>query len=274
MITRAIITDLDLKSSKAQVHIPLLDGITNNNSNAHWASIIYTPGLDINYKIGDVVEVGFEDNDVGKPIIIGFLKLVGDVSSTESRLYGNFNELNVANQFNAPTNTIIGKTDYQKLFDSVEAYISTLPDITAALTELQNNNNNLISNIEDIRKKLPITSSTPLTFDFFDGVSKPTLESSKTSTYTSTAISLRVNNIIVYIGTLEESISSGWLKCSGLAGVIFTTAAPANLEESNNSVNAGIYGENWETSNNGYAVMRINNELSSSINYLILQYIS
>ena len=117
MITRAIITDTDLSIGKVKIRIPILEGIGENGGTT-WASIIYIPGINVNFQVGDIVEVGFEDNDVGRPIVLGFLKLRD--RDIESRVYTTIKELVVEDKFDAPTNTTIGKTPYQELFDSID----------------------------------------------------------------------------------------------------------------------------------------------------------
>ena len=119
MITRAIIIDKDLSIGKVKVKIPILQGIGDGGIDINWASIIYFPGIDIDYQIGDVVEIGFEDNDAGKPVVLGFLKLRN--KEIDSRVYGTFKELNIEDKFEAPTNTLIGKTSYQELFNAIES---------------------------------------------------------------------------------------------------------------------------------------------------------
>lgn len=125
MITRAIVTGTDYNNGKIQVRIPILEGIRNSRnaivteySNSS-ASIVCIPGIDVDYKIGDIVVIGFEDNDAGMPIVLGHLMLRGD-SIPQSRVYGRFIELSSSESFIAPTNTTIGSTTYQQLFNSVE----------------------------------------------------------------------------------------------------------------------------------------------------------
>lgn len=124
MITRAIVTDLDYDNCRIQVRIPILDGIESDqnetpNSELNWASVLCIPGLENQYKEGDVVIVGFEDNDLGRPIILGYLMLKG--TKLTSNLHGEFKELVVSESFEAPINTTIGKTPYSKIFDAAEA---------------------------------------------------------------------------------------------------------------------------------------------------------
>lgn len=123
MITRAIVTGTDYNNAKIQVRIPILEGIRNSRnaivteySNSS-ASIVCIPGIDVDYKIGDVVVIGFEDNDAGMPIVLGHLMLRGE-STPQSKVYGRFIELSSSESFVAPTNTTIGSTTYQQLFDT------------------------------------------------------------------------------------------------------------------------------------------------------------
>ena len=126
MITRAIVTGTDYNNAKIQVRIPILEGIRNSRnaivteySNSS-ASIVCIPGIDVDYKIGDVVVIGFEDNDAGMPIVLGHLMLRGD-STPQSKVYGRFIELSSSESFVAPTNTTIGSTTYQQLFDATSS---------------------------------------------------------------------------------------------------------------------------------------------------------
>ena len=126
LITRAIVTGTDYNNAKIQVRIPILEGIRNSRnaivtdySNSS-ASIVCIPGIDVDYKIGDIVVIGFEDNDAGMPIVLGHLMLRGD-STPQSKVYGRFIELSSSESFVAPTNTTIGSTTYQQLFDTTSS---------------------------------------------------------------------------------------------------------------------------------------------------------
>ena len=123
MLTRAIITDVDLTVGKVQVRIPWIDGIENStvspmsNQNLSWASIVCIPGIEIDYQVGDIVIVGFEDNNVGKPIVIGYLKL--SMTDMPAKAYVVAKELTVEESLNAPTNTNIGDISYNDLYNNI-----------------------------------------------------------------------------------------------------------------------------------------------------------
>lgn len=92
------------------------------------------PGLDIEYRVGDIVIVSFEDNDLGKPIILGYLKLAlgytldqqqgaesfgASLKESEDRLTGTFKVLKATESFDAPIDSIIGKTNYSSIFNAI-----------------------------------------------------------------------------------------------------------------------------------------------------------
>lgn len=123
MITRAFIEDIDWDAMKVQVRIPRFDGVGDSPSSTskmelNWASVVCIPGLEIRYKVGDCVVVGFEDNDLGKPIVLGYLGLKG--KTLDSRIQGKVESLEVLHEFKAPYNTIIGKTPYSGIYQAAE----------------------------------------------------------------------------------------------------------------------------------------------------------
>lgn len=125
MITRAIINKIDYESNKIRVRIPIYDGAQNSQESTSdddlsWASVLCIPGLTIDYKIGDIVIVGFEDDDIGKPIILGYLRLVNS-ESDEARISANLNNLTVNDKLSTSTNVKFGKLTYEQIFNKVES---------------------------------------------------------------------------------------------------------------------------------------------------------
>lgn len=126
MITRAIINKIDYESNKIRVRIPIYDGAqnsqesTSDDDDLSWASVLCIPGLTIDYKIGDIVIVGFEDDDIGKPIILGYLRLVNG-ESDEARISANLNNLTVNDKLSTSTNVKFGKLTYEQIFNKVES---------------------------------------------------------------------------------------------------------------------------------------------------------
>ena len=86
MLTKAYIQEV-LSSHSIRVRIPLynkiegVEGATPNNE-LHTACVCTLPNFITNPKAGDVVIVGFEENDVSNPVILGYLS----TSSTNQSL--------------------------------------------------------------------------------------------------------------------------------------------------------------------------------------------
>lgn len=164
MLTRAIITALDLDRNKVQVRMPLFEGNYKrgtlpqlDNYVTNWASIMYLPGLEVDYRVGDIVIVGFEDNNIGKPLVLGFLKLTGS-NPEESRLYGKFIESITGEKFVAPVTSTIGEVTYEDLYNKILNTDSGSGSIYTHNLQIQGNSgsdsvtmvlSSIISNIED-----------------------------------------------------------------------------------------------------------------------------
>ena len=124
MITRAIINKIDYDTGKIRVRIPIYDGAQNvqgstADEDLSWASIMCIPGLTIDYTVGDIVIVSFEDGDLGKPIILGYLRLT-DGSSEQAKVSANLDNLTVNNALSTSTNVKFGKLTYEQIFNKVE----------------------------------------------------------------------------------------------------------------------------------------------------------
>ena len=124
MITRAIINKIDYESNKIRVRIPIYDGAQNSQGSTSdddlsWASVMCLPGLTINYEVGDIAIVGFEDDDIGKPIILGYLRLANG-GSEKAKISANLNSLVVNDSLTTSTDVKFGKLTYEQIFNKVE----------------------------------------------------------------------------------------------------------------------------------------------------------
>lgn len=162
MITRAIIVDKDLSIGKLKLEIPILWGVGGREHTQIWASILHTPGFNIDYRVGDVVEVGFEDNDVGKPVVIGFLQLRD--RETDSRIYGVLKDLIVEEKLTAPDATTIGKSPYQEVFSTIEDCLNLKKDVAVLATESNATNDEIAGiqeNLTELATKIETMGSYP-----------------------------------------------------------------------------------------------------------------
>lgn len=73
MITQAEIKVIDYKRNLCQVRIPIFEGPGNVEQALFWAVMNIPPGVHSGYKVDDIVFVGFSDNSVNKPIVLGKL---------------------------------------------------------------------------------------------------------------------------------------------------------------------------------------------------------
>ena len=77
MITKGIVESIISKYS-VKVRLPILDGIKESKGSVPTndlseATICTMPNGECNLSVGDVVFVGFEDNDIGRPVVLGCL---------------------------------------------------------------------------------------------------------------------------------------------------------------------------------------------------------
>lgn len=119
MITRGIVKAVDYSTQQLQVRIPILDGNDFNgvkDKDLSWASILAIPGIEVNYQKGDIVIVGFEDNNKGKPIVLGYLKSA--LSKNKNIIYPEIqtSKMQAFEEAKFPKNTRIGNISYGTLF--------------------------------------------------------------------------------------------------------------------------------------------------------------
>lgn len=144
MITRAII-EQKINEYQYRVRIPIFDKsasapLSTNLKDLCIAVASMPKGIYNSLQEGDVVLVGFEDNDAGNPVILGHLyrEALNNIQSSPTIIA---DVLQVNNQTNLPTNTTIGTIDYNSLFsldgikENVQAQIDKLTEQLESLAE-------------------------------------------------------------------------------------------------------------------------------------------
>lgn len=121
MITRGYIVDVDYNNAKCKIRTPFYDGVENatgstNNDNLAWAPIMWTPGIEVTYNIGDTVIVGYEDGSLNRPVILGFLKIPG---KTNTQISCTANDITVNGTLKTTTNVSMGTIEYVDLWNIV-----------------------------------------------------------------------------------------------------------------------------------------------------------
>ena len=108
MVTKGIITAIPIgdENNKYLVRLPFFEDATQDSEEIIYEATLSEPsGIIQGYGIGDIVYCTFEDNNLGRPVIIGklFAKGLENIGAEINTL-----ELDVGNRANLPANTTIG----------------------------------------------------------------------------------------------------------------------------------------------------------------------
>ena len=121
MITRAIVEDqVDLYHYR--VRIPIFDKIDTAPIHTDFndlciATISSAKGINNNISVGDIVFVGFEDNNASNPIIIG--QLYREALTKDNQAFLSVSNLTALDTAQLPTNTFIGNITYNQLVQAL-----------------------------------------------------------------------------------------------------------------------------------------------------------
>lgn len=141
MITKGIVEDI-VDEYRVRVRMPFIDSVKDTQQATPTellsiATICTLPNEHPNLHIGDIVFIGFEDYDIGKPIILGLL-----FKSTASESYIDLiiRNLTVNSNCSLPWNTSIG-----------EITPNELKSLSGIESNIQAQIDDLYSKIENIR---------------------------------------------------------------------------------------------------------------------------
>lgn len=142
MITKGIITKM-LEGNLCEVRLPIFEGAGLLEA-IFVATMLLPPGIEYGYETGDIVFVGFVDNALNQPVILGKLylpnatvatwgDLAGEVSTHTTKSEKSWlscNTLTMADSGSAqlPKNTTIGDTSLAGIAD----ILSFIKDLRAA----------------------------------------------------------------------------------------------------------------------------------------------
>jgi|GEM_PF-7049507 hypothetical protein len=172
MITKAFIVEKVNNSNKFIVRIsvfekPGIDTTDDRTNHVLFSAILsHEPSTNNQYKVGDCVFVGFENNDLGRPVILGKLYKNND---KEVRGSLDAHALFIQDRAVLPKNTTIGGINWQQvqqLFAEVD-YINAKIDGKKTDVEIEYDGEiggTLVSNVRvdiDNKSKLIVTKTTP-----------------------------------------------------------------------------------------------------------------
>ena len=148
MITKGYVVEI-IDEFNIKVRMPIIDAIegareATTNDNLSIATICSLPNISNQLSVGDVVFVGFEDNDIGKPVILGHLfKQDSNIISDNSvPLYNNTLLNGVFGQLFTNSITKLNKITY-------------IGDITPTeISYLQGAKDNLQAQIDELKREL------------------------------------------------------------------------------------------------------------------------
>lgn len=157
MITKAMVEQV-LSEHSVKVRIPILDKVTNASTgtpinNNQIATECVLPNFNYNFKIGDIVFVDFEENNMDSPVILGYL-----TNTSEQRTDGALLSIDVENKSVLPKDTSIGKVTGEELqylngiTFNIQNEINSINNNTFSLTikEIGENIKDLDSKLNDI----------------------------------------------------------------------------------------------------------------------------
>ncbi len=107
MITKGIITAIDLTGNTCKVRMPLFE-TAGNDPIIGDATISNTPGSYNGYKVNDVVWVAFEDGQMDTPVVIGKLYLGVEREKSDPRGVLNVVDSSVSKSATIPADTKLG----------------------------------------------------------------------------------------------------------------------------------------------------------------------
>lgn len=149
MITKGEIKSIDYTGNTCMIHVPFFDGAVGGEPFIQKAVFINPPGIYNGYKVGDIVEVGFENQELDQLIVLGKLYL-GIDKETDARGVINCQIFDVSQSAKIPTDTSLNLELNNKeiVLENSGATYKTISDI---INQLEKNNNITSGNLLDLK---------------------------------------------------------------------------------------------------------------------------
>lgn len=161
MIQKAIVEAIE-NDYQIRVRIPKYDKLSNDGSSYDDLSIgivCSAPGTIVNYSVGDIVLVGFENDEISKPVVLGLLYTennTGDsikfpeLSERIEKINDSVNKLKFANSFIHIKYSNDGGSTFTSLYDySEEEYDPVTDTYSASQIEINPKSSYLMWDITD-----------------------------------------------------------------------------------------------------------------------------
>ena len=120
MLTKAIIQSIDYTKNMCRVRIPLFENAARNvNIIEADAQINIVPGIYNSYNTGDIVFIGFEENKMELPVILGKLFVSASTEASSHRGNVSGNSLSITDTAQLPYSTVF---NYDKISQNSSIY--------------------------------------------------------------------------------------------------------------------------------------------------------
>jgi hypothetical protein len=137
VLTKAIIQSIDYTKNTCRVRIPLFENASRNiNMIEADAQLNIVPGIYNSYKTGDIVFIGFEENKMELPVILGKLFVTASAEASSYRGSVSGNSLAITDTAQLPYSTVF---NYDKSLQNSTIYkdLNTPKKLADSIVNLQ-----------------------------------------------------------------------------------------------------------------------------------------
>lgn len=121
-------------TNRYNVRVPVFEAQGSNEKAILECGLVFQPGNNLGYEYGDVVVVGFENNDINSGFILG--KLYTNDSTSEHKAEANPFNLTVQNKATLPKDTTINNLN---IFNEIVDIKKRLNELTPASSKTSEN---------------------------------------------------------------------------------------------------------------------------------------
>jgi hypothetical protein len=140
MITKGIIKTIDYNNNSCKVRIPLYETPVSTEEAVFPAVFLNQPGMYNGYNEGDIVFVGFENDSIDEPIILGKLYLGASKEEAVSKKGGfTATNLHITEKAILPLDTQLAFDDSSKKEAKVKNGLSSYKSLIDIINSLQKN---------------------------------------------------------------------------------------------------------------------------------------
>lgn len=159
MLTKAEIEEIDLVGNSCKVRIPVFETSAQGNPEILEAKFVISPGEFNGYQVGDIVEIGFDNGHINRPIVIG--KFYNGVAAENKINRGAIRcvDLNVSGSAAIPMSTeLLHSNDQDRAmndgciadYNTIYDMIKTIQQLKKSVEELQDDNRDLRARIREL----------------------------------------------------------------------------------------------------------------------------